>query len=71
MFTLLSICVHVRVGSDLSLRDFGQLSLNVEGKSSEFLDVHALTRSQGVVQVGDQSSPDNLHLKSIKHTVFK
>lgn len=63
VLALLTIHVHVRIGSDLSLRDLWKFRHNVECESAELLNVNAFARAKRVVQVRDQGSPDDLHLR--------
>ena len=59
-----ALCVHVRIGMDLTASDVGEVGLDVKGESTELLDVDRLASTELVVQVGDQSSPDDLHLSN-------
>ena len=63
VFTDGTIIIHVGVGRDVSTINLGQLSRNIEGKCAKLLDVDAPACTQIVVQVGHESSPDQLHLQ--------
>ena len=65
VLALLTIHVHVRIGSDLSLGDLWKFRHNVECESAELLNVNAFASAKRVVQVRDQGSPDDLHLHRI------
>ena len=62
MFALLSVCRHFRVCADATLGNLRQLCLDVEHEGSELFDVDALARTELVVKIRDQGSPDYLHL---------
>ena len=47
-----------------AIRDFGELGLNVVNKGTKLADVDAATFLELVVQVGDESTPHNEHLKT-------
>ena len=55
---------HVRIGCDLAGGDVGEVGLDVEGESTELLDVDRLASTELIVEIGDQSSPDDLHLRN-------
>jgi hypothetical protein len=60
-----SLGVDIVVDVDAAaIRDFGELGLDVVNEGAEFADVDAATFLELVVQVGDEGTPHNEHLKT-------
>ena len=69
MLALGSLGVHIVVDVDAAaIRDFGELGLDVVNEGTEFADVDAATFLELVVQVGDEGTPHNEHLKTEKNS---
>ena len=62
MASFLSAALEVNTHVDLSLGNLGQLSINVEGKCTKFTNVDGVALAKSVIEVGDESSPDDKHL---------
>ena len=59
ILSLLSLSENVNLWADISLSNFWELSLNIVGKSSEFLNVDRFTSLNVVSDVLDESFPDD------------
>ena len=59
ILSLLSLSENVNLWADISLSNFWKLSLNIVGKSSEFLNVDRFTSLNVVSDVLDESFPDD------------
>jgi len=58
-----ALSAHVGVSGDLATRDVWQVGLDVESKCTELLHVHTLASAEVVIEVSDEGSPDDLHLR--------
>ncbi len=54
--------LQVDGGADHAGGNLGQLCLDVESEGSELADVDTLASPQVVVEIGDETSPDDKHL---------
>ena len=62
VLSLRSLRINIVGKADRAGGDLGQLGIDVESKSAELADVHRVAAAEGVVQVGNEASPDNQHL---------
>ena len=62
MLALGTLTGDIDVGVDIAAGDLGQLSVNVEGESTEAADVNGLALAEVAVEVGDEGFPDDKHL---------
>ena len=62
VLALFSVSRHVRVCADATCCNFRQLSLDIEHEGSELFNVDAPARTELVLKICDQCSPDDLHL---------
>lgn len=66
MLSLHSLGVNIILEANLAIADLGQLGVNIESKGSKFADVNRVTAAEGVVQVGNETSPNDQHLTAEK-----
>jgi hypothetical protein len=65
MFTVGSLAGHIAVDINFTAHlDFGEFGVDIEGEGSEFADVYRFSGTELVIQVLDEGSPDNEHLKT-------
>ena len=70
MLSLHSLGINIVFHADSALADFWQLSINVESKGSKLTDVNGVTRAEGIVEVSNETSPDDQHLsKNLRVTL--
>jgi hypothetical protein len=62
MLSLHPLSINIVFEADLALADLGQLSINIESKGTKLTDVNGVTRAKGVVEVSNETSPDDQHL---------
>ena len=59
VFSFLSLSENINLRTNISLGNFWELSLNVVGKSSKFLDINRFTSCDVITNILDQSFPDD------------
>lgn len=62
IFALSTLLLHVRAGTDVPSRNFGQFCANVKAESAKVANVDRVALAQVVVQVGGKCFPNDQHL---------
>jgi len=62
VLSLHSLGVNIVSKVNPAIADLGKLSVDIESKGSEFADVDRVAAAEGVVQVGNETSPNDQHL---------
>lgn len=63
MLALSTLGINIHVYADLALTDLWQLSVDVVGEGTKVLDVNRVAASECVIQISDETSPDDKHLQ--------